>query len=470
MRKVIVLIFLIYAEFGFSKNHWIYFGAGGESKEEPNTQFDDSIEANLQIFQTLKKNYQITVAYNGGHVESEKMMASAFKGMDVRTGGFTKKNFEDILDDLERKLSSSPPQISKGEKLLVTINTHGSTQGSEEISHKVSLSGTLEYASLDRLKKLADLAKEKGVLLGIVDGSCYSGNTLKLANENTCVISVAEPNRVGYAHGFQFFSEEMAKGRSLEQVYLASRLRIDSPGFPMISSPAGTLVQDDFKVMFPFLSSSNQYSNLLEDFLEETSPKHDKLEEFICRRESRLLNGLKGFESLVTLLREKFKMTVPNDVLSRLRKNLQKYREAQMDYSAKFYDVHYPANKTPIKFETKDYAYTVTNFEIIKWDLERAQKKFEAELRKTTDEKGKKQLSDTLMLISQIKDYKSKIMKAPFYSDYLRALEDLKREEAVSFEAVQKINGDLAQIYDLYYKRVSKELKDQPNPCAKFVL
>lgn len=199
--KIFTLLFLTlnaYAETG----HMLIIGGGGEPNKET-TIFDMNLEK-VASFQE-KSGYKTTISFNGGHVDTEKIVNSNFKGEVSNRGAFTGENYDQIISETIKKLENG--QIPANDKILLYINTHGAEKESNELTHKISVTGgnvqnfnTLagsKTVSLDRLKELADLAERKNVKLGILDMSCHSGSSMALANSKTCVISAAGPNHYG---------------------------------------------------------------------------------------------------------------------------------------------------------------------------------------------------------------------------------------------------------------------------------
>lgn len=245
-------------------NHLLVMGGGGEPKNRASTIFDAEL-ASLGAFARNNTQWKPSVIFDGGHAQTEAIVTQHFGPFNAATQSFSAKNFEALIGVYERRLSSG--EIKPGDKLLIHINSHGAlrTPGVEE-THRISTSDgqatNLQSLGgptvpLDRLKKLTELAAQKGVRLGIVDLSCHSGSTLNLANANTCVIAATGPEHFSYGGGASFsakFNQAMQKGRSLEDVFLAARSDYSDTSFPMISTPQGRDVQSRiYELLTPYL-------------------------------------------------------------------------------------------------------------------------------------------------------------------------------------------------------------------------
>lgn len=286
LKYSLFISFLFSSTLSAQSLHLAVMGGGGEPRK-PTTIFDEPLRA-VGNFSKTSPSIRTTVAFNGGHSVTEQIVIDGF-GSNIP---FSSQNYNAVIANYEKQLKSG--EIKSGDKLLVYINTHGAEKSSTEKTHKIATSGSMvtnfdslggsSSVSVDNLKKLVNLASEKGVKLGIVDLSCHSGNSLALANANTCVISATGPNHYAGAGSLSFgtlFSKELKKGRTLEEVYLAARSRFTDSSFPMISSPQGQEVQDRlYDPMTPYLYYYNPYSDKFTPYMEKIScPENCKLDD-----------------------------------------------------------------------------------------------------------------------------------------------------------------------------------------------
>lgn len=256
--------------------HMAVLGGSGEPHNVETTIFDAGLERMGQ-FHRLHPAISTQVLFNGGHSETEEIARRGFGGSQP----FTARGYYQIIEEYKRKLNSG--EIRSGENILINLYSHGATRDAGEASHKIAagsgpvtnfddMAGTTTV-SVDALKSLRDLARTKGVKLGIVDLSCHSGNTLALADENTCVISATGPNHYSGAGSMSFgavFSGALRPGQSLEDAYLSARAQFNDASFPMISSPAGREIQERlYNNETPFLYYYNPQSDKLTPYLEQ---------------------------------------------------------------------------------------------------------------------------------------------------------------------------------------------------------
>ncbi len=261
--------------------HMAVLGGSGEPHKtwdgRPNetTIFDTGLEKMGQ-FNRSHPDIRSEILFNGGHAQTEEIARQGFGS----SRPFSATGYYQIIQSYKEKLRTG--QIKSGEKLLINIYSHGATKDIGEKSHKIAAGGVMTNAntaagtvtvSLDDLKSLADLAKAKGVKLGIIDLSCHSGNTLALADENTCVISATGPNHYSGAGRLSFgtiFSGALIPGKSLEDAFLTARAQFNDASFPMISSPAGKEIQEKiYNQQTPFLYYYNPNSDKFTPYMEQ---------------------------------------------------------------------------------------------------------------------------------------------------------------------------------------------------------
>lgn len=262
-KKLTFLLGISFSFASFAASHMIVIGGGGEPDRDY-TIFDQELNNAANFVQQSKWNTRIS--FNGGHAKTEGIAQRiAAKSLGKNTD-FTAESYEAIIADYEKKITSG--QIKQGDQILLMISSHGSQKSSDKKTHYISTSSqtktgisdlnTLQGSttvSLDRLEKLTKLAESKGINLGILDFSCHSGLTQKLANKNTCVISSTGPDHFSWGGAsFTFsakFTEYMKSGKSLEDVFLDAMKNKRDTSFPMISSPIGQELQE---TMYPLIS------------------------------------------------------------------------------------------------------------------------------------------------------------------------------------------------------------------------
>jgi hypothetical protein len=279
---IFTLLFLVPFTLFAQTLHMAVLGGSGEphrahdGRPIQTTIFDTGLEKMGQ-FNRSHPNINSEVLFNGGHAQTEEIARQGFGS----SRSFSATGYYQIIQSYKEKLRSG--QIKSGDKLLINLYSHGATKDAGERTHKIAAgAGTMSNpdsvagvttVSVDDLKSLADLAKAKGVKLGIIDLSCHSGNSLALADENTCVISATGPDHYSGAGRLSFgtiFSGALAPGKSLEDAYLTARAQFNDPSFPMISSPAGKEIQDKiYNQQTPFLYYYNPNSDKFTPYMEQ---------------------------------------------------------------------------------------------------------------------------------------------------------------------------------------------------------
>jgi hypothetical protein len=262
--------------------HMAVLGGSGEphktwdGRANETTIFDPGLKKLGQLNRS-HPDIKSEILFNGGHAQTEEIARQGFGSSHP----FSASGYYQIIQEYRTKLMNG--EIKSGDKLLINLYSHGATKDPGEKTHKIAAgAGTMTNAdsvsgvttvSVDELKSLATLAKSKGVKLGIIDLSCHSGNSLALADENTCVISATGPNHYSGAGPLSFgtiFSGALTPGKSLEDAYLSARAQFNDPSFPMISSPAGLEIQEKlYSKETPFLYYYNPGSDKFTPYMEQ---------------------------------------------------------------------------------------------------------------------------------------------------------------------------------------------------------
>ncbi len=469
--------------------HYYVLGGGGEPTGKT-TIFDN----NLFILSKFVKNsdWKTVVSFNGGHEKTEEILTIKFnKAKDY--GNFTKENYHSIVDEMLSKIKSG--ELKEGDQLMISIDTHGAETDYKELTHKIALGfgaatnlNNLDGAkvvNLDRLKELADLAAEKGVKLAVIDLSCFSGNTLKIANPKTCVITGTGPDQYGYAgaidyklfkypitFGSKFFSQ-MKKGKNLEQTFLDARMTGNVPDYPMISTIEGKNVDDKlYKLLVNFLDYNDEISLNLhrsyakaerseEDFKRHVCERDNKLEEFIS-----LLNQSKAMLDLS-------KRLIDQDI-EKLKEALVKYREFQKEYE-EYYRLKFEIEKDLLKILEEQFSsyrkdwedYSPLSFMNI--DFEVSQKRFEKLLANstTTFEKNmwKRNLESLKRKKQLVDDFKSKIPQET--KDKIKRSDEIYANSSRSYNLAVQVSVEAKRVFNHLYKAQPRVYQ---NPCRDFVL
>jgi len=470
---ILLLIFSISA-FAQSK-HIVVMGGGGEPKGN-STIFDDEA-SKLGRYFSKNSDWNVAVSFNGGHSKTEKILAEGLGKVAGGSSSFTEQEYLNLLSTYEEKINSGT--IKPGDQLLIYISTHGALKMNKEKTHSIATGGgsatdlnNLQGASIvsmDKLQKLADLAAEKGVKLGIVDGSCHSGASIVLKNDKTCVISASGPKHFGYSSFGASFVGNMKKGKSLEDVFLSTFVNRNETAFPMISSPVGVKLQDDlYALITPFLYS---YDN-----------NHDKLKEYLEKEvmDNKCAQAEESFNKIIALSQEmETALNGKKSDFSKFRQNLTDYFQYQNKIRNDLMTMNLPALSTKEKV-CSDYQtgssksslcmeYTLK--EILSMDFDAEIKRFQDMKAKATDNKSMPWIDYTMSNYEKMKLKKSELLSThPEYERYQNYYKnEVPKFEQESWSRAMKVSKSLQNVYSKSYKALSKD-NQEPNPCKDFVL
>jgi hypothetical protein len=210
------------------QGQYFFFIGGGGEPSGASTIFDDSIELAKN---KIPAGYEIHYYANGGHSKTEQLLQSSFQAAKVKST-LTPDTYAAALKDIGGVLTADTSPC----KLIVYVASHGWPGEGYEKSHSISTNGG-HLASLD---SLADVLKKasSATQLAIVDTSCYSGRSLNLATEKTCVITAAGEQPAFNSFSEKFFSN-LKPGENLEAIFLKTRKQPQASGLPQISTKAG---------------------------------------------------------------------------------------------------------------------------------------------------------------------------------------------------------------------------------------
>lgn len=213
----------------------LYLGAGGEPEGKTNTIFDQTFQSYVQAIRS--KKWQSKTYFDGGHQQSEAIATKLTKGGNKQ---FTSANYAKEIQQLTENLKSG--KIPKGSQLLITIDTHGAPNQNQKLH---GISSTDGIVNLDSLIALRNAAEQKEVRLAVIDLSCYSGNTINLGTDKTCVISATSNRAYGYNTEADDLIRALPKAKNLEEAFLLAR-NSSSPSLanPQISTPVGRKVEE----------------------------------------------------------------------------------------------------------------------------------------------------------------------------------------------------------------------------------
>lgn len=495
MKKT-AFIFLLSGSLGTSssllaaENAIYMIGGGGEPTGAKTTQFDDSVKALGQFVTLNKRKYEATINFNGGHETTEEIIKKEWPGAKVREG-FTKSNYEQIIQDMKDKLLNNPPEIPENGKMLLFINSHGGEK--EGKTHSISLSespmtnmnsGSDDMVSLDSLQELIDLADAKKVKLAIIDGSCHSGNTMNLKRgEKTCVITGSGPNHYAYSSFADVFANQMFYGRNLEEFFEMTRTQTSGAGFPMISTPEGLEAQDKlYPLLTPYMYYHDEYRGMQLDKIDNylLGIKNDEL---MCQKDvqhnqlQKLLDLIEDMNSITRKSWWSSKVTIEKTVdLNELKLQIVAYKKTQEEYIEKLRKLDMSEAHKIEKVTGKFQENRFTRKEIITTNYDELiagkAKELTNMLLTAAQVESANQLLD---FYEEAKKVQQKLLaENPDYAQYRTTMESLKTDVRTSRETASSIAKLSHEAYTAYYQARRKENlaqdKKATNPCKDFVL
>lgn len=470
MPFIILFLFSISA---FAQKHIVVMGGGGEPQGD-STIFDREVKTLGKYF-TKNKDWKLNVSFNGGHTKTEKLISEGLGKAAGTSSSFTQGEFDRIIGDYEKKIQSG--DIKPGEQLLVYITSHGALKMQNEKTHSIAakggsatdlnnLAGT-SLISMDKLQKLADLAAEKGVKLGVIDSSCHSGSSLDLKNDKTCVITASGPNHFGYSSFGDSFAGNMKKGKSLEDVFLDTFVNRYETAFPMISTPSGLKLQQD---LYP----------LITPFLYSYDDTHDKLKAYLEKEvmENKCQEAEESFNKIIALSEDMEK------TLNGKKKDFKEFRDDLTDYfhyqnkirnDLEAMNLRDLANKEKFCSEFINGTYKSnmcsdwTIKEILSMDIDAEIKRYN-ELKKENPEHTA-WVDYMISNYAKVKSKRDEILKEKpeyaRYQDYYK--NEVPKFEKESWNKALAVSKSLQDVYSKSYKALAREDKT-PNPCKDFVL
>lgn len=479
MSIVLLLFFTIMSSYAQSK-HLGILGGGGEPEGEK-TIFDEQLQE-LQKYLGSSTPWKTQIAFNGGHSETEAIIKNGFKPNEITAPTFSGDAFEKMISSYEEKIKSG--EIKSGDQLLLYIASHGALKGPDEKTHRIALSGKaagdltnlsdIPNVSLDRLKRLSELANEHNIKLGIIDTSCHSGSTLTLANDKTCVIGASGPDHMSWSDYGPKFIKNIGAGKSLEDVFVTTFDQLQQSSFPTISSPAGKDIQAlIYPLITPYLYEWHERKDL------------DKLQKFLVKEaeENKCSETEEQYKSLLDVINH-LETTIENQPnLNGLRLALKKYYDLQtqlrdelkksdLSWLSKIEEICSDAYKTVNSDGTwfqETSCLKWTNKEILGAPYELTYKHLEEQLKTQTSEKD---IAFTKASIESLKKAQKKAEELLGKDSQLKSIDayfkNYENLEKTTMDYAQDISKEIQKIYPTLYNKKASEIAG-PNPCRDFV-
>lgn len=494
MNKTLLLFIslcLLGATPSYAKKQYILIGGGGEPTNATDgrgnpilgTMFDDDIQ-DVRAFLNKAPEWQKEVSFNGGHPKTEEILRTSYK--DTNATSFTTQQYKKLIADYVTKINNG--EFTKGDQILIHIATHGAIKVGGQLTHSVATANNAlqnydtlggDLADLDELKRLSDLANQKGIKLGIIDESCHSGNSLSLANDNTCVLTITGPLHYGWNGGNSnpdVLNKNLVPGKSLEDIYLKARRESADTGFPMISSPEGKKVQDQlYEMLTPYLYAFDSNHDKLLPYM--TSGEQDLL----CKYDSNFAELNNIISQMLDINR---KTTTPNTKLivelENLKKAIGDYYTFQRGIVQDLQGVDFSLlkNEEEIKAQEKvglmtyTMTYKFTWRELMTMDYDKRISEMQERLAAATTKDDQLNLRLNIAALRNSKKRGEELkVKYPELINTEDKLNSIANKEARSYDMANKIGRLSRTLYDALYRDYQKQGPSlESNPCKDFIL
>lgn len=452
-------------------DHLMFIGAGGEDAKKDSTMFDTAIE-NMGKYVNQSKGLKVNVALNGGHAKTEAILSKSFAGAESKTN-FQAADYRRLIKSYKAKLQNN--EMGPGDQLMIYIESHGAQNQKNMKTHSIATTGgsvtnfdTLSGSStvnLDELAVLTKLAKEKGVKLAIIDTSCHSGNTLALADDNTCVISSTGPNHYGYAPFSRYFTSAMAKGKNLEDIYLEARNQDATAALPMISTESGQ-------------AATQLLYDKITPFLFHFSSNNDKLTPYLEKNLGNELQCVANFDSLMASINQIEALnTTTKKILfwktKHKRVNLKRLKKLLTDYEKSLRNIQQELRSQGGEvlnqketFNTPSHKISYSWKEIVTTDFAKLMTEQQARMALDSNPHNAKLFEDLISVYAQANTKKNEILKNnPGLKDVGTREKKIKNSIDSNYFTAAAIGAEERKLYSAFYQKDNK-----PNPCKDFKL
>lgn len=235
----ICLMMCLFTKQSFAELQIVYFG-GGEAAAPNDRAFDESFQSvyKASIVRNTKADFYYLDSIAKGLPSDSKR--------SIKT--FSQETFDTKIQQLKSDILNG--KLKKEDQILLYFDTHA----------RVSEKGEYQILADDKwvdpkaVQDLMNLAEKKGIKLGLVGETCFSGQLIKsFENRNICIITAAQSDKVGFKGDGNRFAKKLSENignTNLEEIYLKSRLEAkvtQNPSQPMISTPVGGLIHQWMK-------------------------------------------------------------------------------------------------------------------------------------------------------------------------------------------------------------------------------
>ena len=480
LHLISFLVFLLFINIAQADNYMLFMGGGGEPAGDK-TIFDNDI---ITLGKSLKNsNWKYKVAFDGGHKETENAISQSLPE-DKDKLPFTSENYLKIINDYKNKIENG--EIKSGDQLMVMLDTHGAANdspGPNNLTHQVAtvggkaqnlntLSGSTTV-SLDNLQSLIDVANKKGVKLALVDLSCHSGNTLKLKNNKTCIISATGPVHFSYASNQSFthyFLEGLNKNVNLEESFLKARLADPYPAYPEISTDSDEQIKNAiYKDITPYLYFFNKDFDKLMPNLDESTTSITQ-----CKREE-MFKDLKTKINALLAISKSAGTYSPEALFKRLdeykatQDNLIELMKSNGAADLKTIE-HF---KSVVAVNSKIKVTDILDFsweDIISSDPDSTIKYFKTVAAESHNSLDKNNALAIMENWKKVKLKKEQILKdSPKLADYKKQINLSKEQTDKIYQQAYFVGLEEHKLYNSLYQMDQMTHPETSNPCKEFV-
>ena len=235
LKSILLILITVNSSAVYAKKFAVIFAGGGEK--------ENVLQGSQNMFRESTSLAVSRLKANGWEVE-------IFYGSDIDSRLSSKVSADGTLSvtNIENWISKTLNRIKNGyiseqDQLLIHINTHGHRPINATDPHAISLGNSYKSFELTKLRPLLKALEDLGVKTAIVDNSCYSGATLRLASKNLCVVTKSTSYQVGWMDKDKNINTYFkSKGLDLESYFLRERFKSNTKDFPQISSDQGKMV------------------------------------------------------------------------------------------------------------------------------------------------------------------------------------------------------------------------------------
>lgn len=259
-----IVILSVSINSALARNHAVIVGGSCDQVAE-NRNFIDPTTNWTNVLKA--KNYRLDVYYDG--LTGKKLLVeNKYPLLLSEIKDFTWENFLKSLD---------PKNFTNGDKLFLKIAAHGSPE-----PHGICTEDGKFHPISEIKSALEKLVNEKHVKIGILDNSCYAGNSIDNLNiPGVCVVSLAGRLHKGTGDFVKYVSQLIAENMiadingdgeiSLEELFLSAKKNNRfSLNFPSITGdPRDNVIYEQKAFNSPYGSGKELPGESLNRFYSE---------------------------------------------------------------------------------------------------------------------------------------------------------------------------------------------------------